>query len=705
MPGNLDEFTPFGYLRNPAHRATSWSETRGGNLRAASDYVGVEWVYPVGRDPISRAGLGLETTIGGRACGTRADFEAIGLTSRYHTSSILGFDWRVDGLVVEARFFLMDDDSLCVRLTARSHAVESRRLDVRFVDHVEGEPPEAHTRRGPTRMEATLAPGEERRAYAAVTRGATSSASQAASHSPPEVASRPRSAVEAVAIQLDTATCDSAFEDLLVEDERFAASCPTLVGDWPAHWREGLHHDFQTTRLLVQPPGGILQDVWPAWMAAWPRVVLAEGTLDMLRLAYADPALAQRAVLSLFRDAPQPNIPCVFGGGEYNMLAADGSRCGTSPAWCLPFLNLELAYLRTLDRAWLAQVYPHAVAYLEWWLEHRVDGQGWFVYKCTWESGEDGNPRLDPTGSGDADISDRVRPVELQATLAHAANVMAFFAEELGLPAERWHALEDDYRGRTRRMFDADAGRYRDWLIAEQRFSGACADRPYWGVDPCRYSAQSLTPLLVGEPLAEDEIWRHACPPWTLWPSWTYSLVESAAAAGHYARVGALAFETIDRVYRVTTRRDVVGLARPMPGSAPEFWPEDWRTYGGSDAYGWGATTANLLIRHLFGFKESRQTDGWVAELTPALPPALLSQGTRYGIRRLNYRDVTFDLTYIVDPHAITVSMDLRREPHELSIERLDAGGSRVVATETSLKGLSHTFQAQVGERLRVRLE
>src|SRR5205823_14149432 len=86
----LIDFTPFGYLRNPAHRATSWTETRGGNLRAAPDYVGVEWVYPVGRDPISRAGLGLETTIGGRACGTRADFEAIGLTSRYHTSSILG---------------------------------------------------------------------------------------------------------------------------------------------------------------------------------------------------------------------------------------------------------------------------------------------------------------------------------------------------------------------------------------------------------------------------------------------------------------------------------------------------------------------------------------------------------------------------------------------------------------------------------------
>ena len=79
------------------------------------------------------------------------------------------------------------------------------------------------------------------------------------------------------------------------EDAAFYATCPTLDGDWPAHWREGLHHDFETTRLLVQPPRGIFNDVWPSWMAAWPRVVMAEGTLDMLRLAYADPTLAQRA--------------------------------------------------------------------------------------------------------------------------------------------------------------------------------------------------------------------------------------------------------------------------------------------------------------------------------------------------------------------------------------------------------------------------
>jgi glycogen debranching enzyme len=330
------------------------------------------------------------------------------------------------------------------------------------------------------------------------------------------------------------------------------------------------------------------------------------------------------------------------------MVAADGSRCGTSPAWCLPFLNLQLLYLRTLDGQWLARVFPRAAAYLEWWLANRTDSEGWLVYKCTWESGEDGNPRLDPSGSGDAVISDHVRPVELQATVAHAAGVMAFFAAELGIDAERWHNLHAEYRERTSQLFDPSERRYRDWLIADQRFQPDCPDRPYWGIDTCRYSAQSLTPLLLGLPLDAREIWRHACPPWTLWPSWTWSIVESAAAAGQYAGIGEVAFEIIDRVYRATTRRDVAGFIRPMPGCAPEFWSEDWRTYAGSDAYGWGATTANLLVRHLFGIKESLETRRWTLDLTPAFPSDLLREGAHYAMRGLQYRGRRFDLAYTI---------------------------------------------------------
>ena len=689
------DFTPFGYLRNPAHVATSWRETSGGNLRTAPDRVGMEWVYPVGREPTTRVGLGLETVVDGRLCRTRADFDRIGLTSRYHSCLILGFDWQIDGVQVEARFFLAADHALCARLSVTNHARGPRVVQIglyAWLDDATEEPwlltetPFAHVVLRPSGgggVNAELAPGLVVRVLSVLARGAgldaaVTTGSAAMSHA------------------------EASFERLLAEDARFHASCPTLTGDWPAGWREGLVYDFETTRMLVQPAGGVFCDVWPSWMAAWPRVVFAEGTLDMLRLAYADPALAQRAVLSMFRDAPQPNVPCVFQGGEHNMVAADGSCCGTSPAWCLPLLSLKLLYLRTLDRDWLEQIYPHACAFLEWWLEYRVDGDGWVVYKCTWESGEDGNPRLDPTGTGDADISGRVRPVELQATVAHAAGVLAFFAAELDSSGDvpHWRAIETAYRERTRQLFDPEAGRFRDWVVVDGKQT---RNELYWGIDPHRYSAQSLTPLLIGEPLAEAEIVRHACPPWTLWPSWTTTLVESAAAAGLFAAMGALAFETIDRVYRVTTRRQLGSLARPLPGCAPEYWPADWRTYDGSDPYGWGATTANLLIRHLFGFKESRQTDGWSVELAPAFPDVLLKSGLRYGVRHLNYRGLVFDLTYTVMPNGlVSADLDLRSQARECFVDQSDTRGERVYASSQAAS--HHRFALHVGRPVTLRL-
>jgi hypothetical protein len=166
-----------------------------------------------------------------------------------------------------------------------------------------------------------------------------------------------------------------------------------------------------------------------------------------------------------------------------------------------------------------------------------------------------------------------------------------------------------------------------------------------------------------------------------------------------YAGIGALAFETIDRVYRVTTRRDLGSLARPLPGSAPEFWPADWRTYGGSDAYGWGATTANLLIRHLFGFKESRVTDGWVAQLTPALPPILLGPGQRYGLHSLNYRGLRFDLSYTVAQDGLVAELDLRGTARQCTV--LHAG--KVVFASAD-EASSHQFHVDNGAAFELRL-
>jgi hypothetical protein len=239
-------------------------------------------------------------------------------------------------------------------------------------------------------------------------------------------------------------------------------------------------------------------------------------------------------------------------------------------------------------------------------------------------------------------------------------------------------------------------------LVAEQRFAEPCPDAQYWGIDPCLFSAQSLTPLLIGEPLVEEAVWRHARPPWTLWPSWTTTLLESAAAAGLTEGVGALAFETIDRVYRVTTRRDLVSLARPMPGCAPEYWPHDWRTYAGNDAYGWGASTANLLIRHLFGFKESRSTDGWLAELAPAFPRPLLETGRRYGIRHLNYRGLVFDLAYTLRSGVLLAELDLGAESRECCVAETDDAAQTVYSS--AVASSSHRFQLTIGRAYSLKL-
>ena len=716
----LGDYTPFGYLRNAGHRARSWQLTEGGTLRSSLDRLGLEWLYPTPRRSTARAGLAVEATIGPQPFRTRAELARAGvrLGADYHSALQLGLVWTVDDVHVAARLFLDGEDALCLRLAAHNSGQVARQVAVRAVGLAGGADQATLRRTLLDDQPATLAdlPGTDTALVGAVppvhVALATRASDDAVRLAPgarlgvdavlargPDGATAERTARQALA---RLATTQAAIE---AEDAAFHAACPMLDGDWPAPWRAGLLYDFETTRLLVQPPGGIFDDVWPAWMAVWPRVVLAEGTLDMLRLAYADPALAQRAVLSMFRAAPQPNVPCVFFDGTPNMVAADGSVCGTSPAWCLPFLNLELLYLRTLDRGWLAALYPYACAYVAWWLDQRRDADGWIVYKCTWEAGEDGNPRLDPRGTGDGDISGRIRPVELQATLAYAARVLALFATELDRPADaaRWRAVEADYTRRTQQLFDPADGRYRDWVLEPPPEPLP----PYWGVDSGRWSGLGLTPLLLGLPLGPDEVWQHARPPWTLWPSWTYVLVESAAAAGLREPLGALIAGLLDHVYAVTTRGTLDDLERPLPGVSPEFWPLDWSSFDGSDAYGWGATTANLLLRHLVGVQESRRTDGWVVELAPALPPRLLEPGRRYTVRRLPYRGLLVDLDYrVIVPDLLRVGLDLGRSVRACTVRELD-DGARGAAGRLLLEAppaARHTFDLPVGRRCSIEL-
>ena len=685
----IDNYTPHGYLDNP-YDAGPWAELDAGGVIRSMEACGFGWFRPRGDDP-QQAGLrvgleGEETTLF-----TSEDFRAAGidLISRRHTSRMQTFDFHHRGVQVSLAFVLAGRDALLCRATLRNlreplkliaqasvrrasrrNAVveyvrdsdamvllvdpgpcyalraslksSDRRIrdDGRTVSkstHVIGEVYSPEEGTVACELELVVAPGADGRAEAwiAFARGAI--------------------ARETVALA-EAALRDGAqtLATHLFEDQDFWKDAPRPVGDWPEAWRRGWVYDLETTRMMVRPSTGILRGPWPTWALFLPRIVLAENALDMMRLAYADPQLAQAALLTVFQDAPRANVPCFFANGSLNMVAQGGDACGTSPAWCLPFHNIYLLYLWHPDRAWLQAIFPHLEAYLRWWVDHRRDEDQWFVYRCTWEAGEDGSPRLDPARTGHSDIFHKVRPVELQAAVAQSALILVRLGRELHLTTNRlqeWTALWSEYTRRTRTMWDGASGRFRD--AYPSGVSPVAGRGSYWGKPP-DVSALQLIPLMYGVASPEqaaalvDRLLEFNAAPWTCWASWTYVTVEAARAAGAYDTAGRIAYDVLTGVYpRLDRRTDASIGARP--GASAEWWADDLaRTTPLNETYGWGATTATLFLRHLFGFGPDPDTSRVAFELAPALCDELLEPGRDLGFANLHYRGARFDLGLLV---------------------------------------------------------
>lgn len=372
-----DDYTPFGLVANPWAEARSWEVGTGGTLRTTEQRPGLAWLEPWATGPRQARGLELGCALDGRALLTRADLQLFGLTSPRRAAHWFEYRWWLGGLDWRARLFLVGPDALVARLTLHNTGSEPRRARLwlaRWLWVGTDQPADtlAHlARASELQTDPACWPPEPARPVAERVAGRDGLALRSGRWLELEVGPDAEATLSAAlgrgpaagsAATAGLAAAAAREAELGPEQAAFEAVCPRLAGAWPPSLRRGLVYDFETTRQCLQPAGGIFRDVWPAWMVNWPRAVLAEGTLDLLRLSFAQPELAQRAILSLFRDAPAPNLPCVFRHGEPNMVAADGSICGTSPAWCVPFHNLRLLYLRTLDRVWLAELYPFLAA-------------------------------------------------------------------------------------------------------------------------------------------------------------------------------------------------------------------------------------------------------------------------------------------------------------------------------------------------------
>jgi hypothetical protein len=433
--------------------------------------------------------------------------------------------------------------------------------------------------------------------------------------------------------------------DARADDEAFWQHAPQLSGDWPVSWRRGFVYDLETLRMVMRPPAGVIPTPWDGMQIQAPRTVLAEAAMDALFLSYADPALAAEVILGHFESAPHPNLPCMREDGSYNMVADDGQICGTAPEWGFPIWCCDQIFRRTGDVQWLHRLFPRAAAYLRWWLEQRVDAEGWLVYACSWESGQDVSSRFGPQQTGGT-IIQHVRPVDLQASMAQAAAIMArwavFLSEvqiarasvssdpiDFAAEAVAWERIADAYMVKTRLMWRD--GWFRDYDSVE-------------GVWSTERDAMHLAPVFCGaagwghieqlqdaleHPPSHSTGWAALS-----WPPVVMTLIGAAAQANLPSVAAELAYRYIESAYSSADRRKLAEDGG-LPGVTREYHRSvQAGKYGASsyanagiEGYGWGALSIHLLIRYVLGLREE---DVGVITVCPMFPQALRLAGAIY---------------------------------------------------------------------------
>ena len=689
-------YTPFGYLDNPYH---SWDLHPSGVLRSVPP-VGMGLYFPAGpggyfdykKNSVYRSILRLGFRIGDRVLFEEDDFRAAGfkISASHHSKNLLRLDFAVSNLSISASFFLVGENTLACDLSLRNsgdsaqdvHAFAVQRMELgasswwgrdgisgSFDEHDQhsilrsfaagpvfvlkmDHPVDSHLVATAAALKSWMAGnGTSTPAATAYYPDSLNSALGLRASLPPGAkwtgkVLLSRAENERFAKREITASAlraESVYTEKIAEDDRFWSCAPRLDGDFPEHWKNSWVYDFETLRMMVRRPIGVYKHSWDAMQIHAPRNVLAETSIDMWTLGYADPDSAQAVLLGQFQDAVEANVPCMREDGTMNMVAADGSECGTSLQWCYPFYCIESVFLRTGDQAWLGKLYPYLAAHLDWTLKHRTDPEGWIVAKCSWESGMDASGRFliqQPTG---AELIDFIRVAEIQAAMSHAARTMAAYAKLLGRQGDipRWQALSSRYADKTRQLF------YQAWFYDVDSRSG----NPI--VIPGHKEVTQVAPIMCGVATAEQI--RAMSPAmleyspqqdyWLEWASLVLPYAESMWRAGQRQPLANVLFEIVDRAYRSMDRRELEPEKKlGWPGVSCEYWGQ--KGAAGGEGYGWGATLPAHIIRSLFGFRELEWSEGDQFDLGPNIPEDLTGEGKSFLLRNLHFRGRRFDLQY-----------------------------------------------------------
>jgi hypothetical protein len=433
--------------------------------------------------------------------------------------------------------------------------------------------------------------------------------------------------------------------------------------------------------MTIRPPAGIIGHPFDGMQIQAPRTVLAEAAMDALFLSYADPELAAEVILGHFESSPHPNLPCMREDGSYNMVADDGQICGTAPEWGFPIWCCDKLFARTGDISWLRRLYPRAAAYLRWWLEYRRDAEGWMVYACSWESGQDVSSRFGPQQTGGT-IIQHVRPVDLQASMAQSAEILTHWAnllasapndekrgdpvpEDYAAEAAFWQNVANEFTMKTRLMWRE--GWFRDYDSVAGEWS---TQQDTMHLAPVFCEVSSLEQIDHLHPfLAQPPSHSHGWAPLS-WPPVVMTLVGAASAAQMPLDAAELAYRFIDASYRSIDRRELDEHGG-LPGITREYhqavtsgkWGAIDYINAGIEGYGWGALSIHLIMRYLLGLREEQADKITIA---PALPQALRRVGTTYRIEPIPWGSNVLGIECTVrDTKSYSISIRCKRRSIE----------------------------------------
>ena len=751
----VGDYTPYGYLDNPFH---SWNLHRSGVLRS-SPGIGFGFYFPAGpggyfdfaKNGVYEAHLRLGFLIGGRRFWKPEDFRPAQLSSPYHSKNLFSFAFAEETAKVECTFGQVGEHALAAKISVEGATLQSVRLfavlEYRLGgaawwgrDGLAGEyDPASDSAQirsfAAGKVFTTLSNSSSERHFLGDDETELHSWFESERSVDKGLSYYPKPLWSALQFKLDVipgaktertvilARGDNAVlsheqareslgksgEEFAIkrnEDAAFWAAAPRLLGDWPKHWKNGWVYDLETLRMMVRRPIGIYKHPWDAMQIQAPRTVLAETSIDMWALSYADPGTAKQVFLGQFLNAAADNVPCSREDGEMNMVAADGAECGTSISWCYPFFCARSIWARTRDKQWLGEIYPQLVRLLRWTLKHRTDNEGFVTGKCSWETGMDTAARFlihQPTGG---ELIEFLRIVELQAATAQAAEVLEQFAEVLGDTGsvEDWRRIYSDYAAKTRTLWK------NDWFYDFDTRSGQLVTtirKDIGQVAPvfCRVATQEQISKMraalrnfftesTTKHLTPAEDWQDGLQ----WSSLVLPYLESLWTAGEMELLSKVVQTISERVYTSTDRRSVPGVSTTIgdannsnsakqklgwPGVSCEIWGSEG-AYGG-EGYGWGAVLPAHILRNLIGFRDPERPDQ--LRLAPNLPASFMAPGKVYQVRNLQYAGEILELGIrVIDSRRVRVEGKWAGSLRTISVK--DAGGM-----DLTLKGTGSAWE------------